>query len=113
MPANDWEIGALYPLGIGQNNVKWAQPGGVGTLVYPTQIVGGGYFSTEPFSELTGIFRVGCGHSVNYALLQQEYDYETKSSCILCLCPLCGYTQSAIEPASAALSTTEYPWIVI
>ena len=112
MPSNDWQIGALYPPG-GLNNIKWSQPGGVGTPVYPQQQTGVDYFSSHPFSELSGQFSVGCGHFCNMPLVQQEYDYVTESSVALICCPLCGYVQYTLEPFESALSTVYQPQLPI
>lgn len=109
---NSWQIGTLYPPG-GLNNIAWSQPGGPGTPVYPQQEVGGAYESTVPFNERTGMFSAGCGHSMNQALVQREYDYDNDISVALVLCPLCGYTQYSISPFEAALSTVYQPWLVI
>lgn len=111
MPTNRWQVGALYPPG-GLNNVKWQQAA-PGDLVYPQQQTGQNYLSIQPFNELSGIFSAGCGHFMNSPLLQQEYDYDTNSSCMLVTCALCGFCQYVIEPASDALNTVQYPWVTI
>jgi hypothetical protein len=112
MPSNSWEIGALYPAG-GLNGIAWQQPGGVGTQVFPAQQTGSDYFSVKPFSELSGVFAVGCGHFCNYPLIQQEWDYETNSSVALIQCPLCGFVSYTLEPFEAALNTTFQPQVPI
>lgn len=111
-PTNNWQVGALYPPG-GLNNIKWTQPGGVGTPVYPQPVTGVDYFSTKPFNEKSGVFTAGCGHWMNMPLIQREYDYTTNSSVALILCPTCGYCQSAIEPFEAAFNTVLIPQLVI
>ena len=108
MPSNDWQVGALYPPG-GLNNIKWSQPGGVGTLVYPQQQTGVDYFSTTPFSELSGVFNSGCGHSFDEPLVQREYDYNTNQSVALIQCPLCGFIIYTLEPFESALDTITQP----
>ena len=108
MPSNDWQIGALYPAG-GLNGVAWQQPGGIGTQVFPAPVVSVAYFEVTPFSELSGVFRPGCGHSVNMPLIQQEWDYVNNVSVALCCCPECGFVCYTLSPFSAALSTVFQP----
>lgn len=112
MATNRWQVGALYPPG-GLNNIAWRQPDGVGGLVYPQDVSGGGYFEVTPFNERTSIFTVGCGHGVNSALVQREYDYNTNQSVALICCEKCGFVQATISPFENALNTVEYPWLVI
>lgn len=112
MPSNAWQIGALYPAG-GLSNIKWSQPGGVGTLVFPQQQTGVAYLSTKPFSELSGIFACPCGHFCNYPLVQREWDYATSSSVALICCPLCGYVVYTMAPFESALSTVYQPQLSI
>jgi len=116
MPANTWEIGALYPPG-GLNNIKWSQPSGVGGIVYPQQQVSADYYignqAITPFSELTGIFSVQCGHFCNYPLIQQEWDFENDISVALICCPICGFVQYTLSPFSAALDTVAEPQLPI
>lgn len=110
MPANNWQIGALYPPG-GLNGIAWKQPI-PGGLVYPQQVTGVDYYSVQPFSELSGLMSSPCGHFFNYPLVQREYDYLTESSVALIQCPLCGYLIYTLEPFESALNTVEQPWLV-
>lgn len=110
--ANSWQVGALYPPG-GLNNIAWTQPGGIGTQVFPAQIVGGSYESTEPFNERSGIFNCGCGHSQNQALIQREFDYDTNQSVALVCCPLCGFVSYTLTPFEAVLDTVYQPITVV
>lgn len=117
MPSNSWQVGVPYPMpptvgALGGLNKLWRQPGGPGTLVYPQQQVGSNYFSTQPFSELSGIFSGPCGHSFDQPLVQREYDYGTQSSVALICCMLCGYVIYTLEPFESALNTVEQPWLV-
>ena len=112
MPSNSWAVGTLYPPG-GLNNIKWSQPGGAGTLVYPQQQTGVDYFSTKPFSELSGQFSCGCGHFVNEPLIQREWDFVTDSSVALICCPMCGYVQYTLEPFEDALNPVLNPQLPI
>lgn len=107
-PSNDWAIGELYPKG-GLGNVKWSQPGGPGTLVYPQQQTGVDYFSTKPFSELSGVMSAPCGHFFNAPLVQREFDYNTGKSVALICCFLCGYVIYTLEPFESALDTVQQP----
>jgi hypothetical protein len=116
MPVNDWAIGALYqPGGIGG---FWIQPDGVGGLVYPQQVrANSNLLTTEPFTELTGVYMFGCGHSANECMVFRDYDYETGMSVALLCCPLCSFVQRTIEPFEDAvygntanlLNSTLYP----
>jgi hypothetical protein len=112
MPANSWQVGALYPPG-GLNNVKWSQPGGIGTQVFPTGVVSVDFFAVTPFNENSGIFVAGCSHYMNQPLVQREWDFETNSSVALICCVRCGYVQYVIEPFEAALNTTFQPQLPI
>ena len=109
---NQWAIGELYPSG-GLNNVKWSQPGGPGTLVYPQQQLGGEYLEIKPFNEFSGIFTAGCGHSQDEALIQREYDYVNQTSVALICCQLCGYVQYTLSPFEAALDTVFHTITII
>jgi len=108
MPTNSWQIGALYPPG-GLHGIKWSQPGGVGTQVFPQQQTGVDYFSVRPFSELSGVWSSPCGHFSNTPWIQQEYDYTTENSVALICCPLCGIVVYTIEPFDLALNPVANP----
>ena len=112
MPSNAWEIGALYPPD-GLGNIKWSQPGGVGTMVYPQQQTSTDYFSVKPFSELSGMMACPCGHYINSPLVQREYDYTVNDSVALICCEMCGYVCWSISPFEAALSTVNIPQLVV
>jgi hypothetical protein len=77
--------------------------------VYPQQQTGVDYFSTKPFSELSGLYSSPCGHFSNMPWVQREYDFETSSSVALICCPLCGIVVYIIEPFEAALNTVWQP----
>jgi hypothetical protein len=66
-------IGGLY--NPRQGGVPWSQPGGPGTTVFPLQE--NAPFANYPvpgqfFSESSGLFQVGCGHSVDYPLIYED-----------------------------------------
>jgi len=104
MPTNDWQVGLQYDKKW--NNVAWTQPGGVGTKVYPQQVTGNSDLLTnEPFSELSGTFLFGCGHSVNQVLLQIDWNYDTDEQVALICCPTCSFVQRVISPATLAYNT--------
>lgn len=107
-PQNSWTVGRLYPP-EGLHGIKWSQPGAPNSLVYPQQQTGVDYFSTKPFSELSGLYSSPCGHFSNMPWIQREYDYNTGSSVALCCCPLCGLVVYTIEPFEAALNTVWQP----
>jgi len=111
MPSNTWAQGALYPSPGGLGGF-WEQPT-PGGLVYPQQRSGGPYLSIEPFTEFSGVFRSLCGHSLNYPLVQREYDYNTGSSVALICCSLCGVVNWSIEPFEAALDTVYEPQLPV
>ena len=96
---NDYQVGTLYYKN-GFNNVKWTQPGGPFTKVLPvTQVqANSNLFTTEAFSELTGVFMFGCGHSVNMVRLELDYDHQTKQQVGLICCPTCCYVSRVISP---------------
>ncbi len=111
MPANSWEVGKQY--NPTWNNIQWAQPDGVGGLVFPQPASGGAYLSIAPFSEYTSVQPPpGCGHAFDEPLLISEYDYDNESSCMLVCCCVCSFVVAVIEPASAALNPVEFPFIV-
>jgi len=103
MPSNDWTIGLQYQKTW--NNIAWSQPDGIGTRVFPQQITGNSnILSVEPFSELTGTFLFGCGHSVDQVMVFQDWDYDTGMSVALICCAICTFVQSRIEPYIEALT---------
>lgn len=109
--ANTWQVGTMYVQPNGPNGL-FRQPGGPGTLVYPQQTTGVDYFSTKPFSELTGMFSCGCGHFVNEPMMQQEYDENTNGLIMLIICPICSFIQYTL-PVDRALSTVQQPQVPI
>lgn len=109
--ANLWNIGTMYIQPNGPNGL-FSQPGGPGTQVFPAQVTGSDYFSTRPFSELSGLMVAGCAHYQDYPTLQQEYDEVSDSIVMLCLCSVCSYIQFTL-PVDVALSTVAQPQIVI
>lgn len=104
MPANTWQIGTFYIQPNGPNGY-WHQPGGPGTPVIPPLQVQANseLLSIEPFTEKTGVYIFGCGHSVNRAQIYTDWDYETEMTVALIACPMCSFVQRIIEPASDAL----------
>ena len=102
MPTNDWQVGGIY--NPNWNGIKWTQPGGLFSPVLPiTQVqANSNLLTTEPFSELTGTFRLGCLHSVDQMMLQLDYDYISQVQVMLVLCPTCSYVSRVISPASEA-----------
>lgn len=109
--ANSWTIGTMYVRPNGPNGL-FRQPGGPGTQVFPAQATGVDYFSTHPFSELSGSMVAGCGHYQNSPMLQQEYDEDTNSLVMLIMCEICTFIQYTL-PVEAALSTVQNPQLVV
>ena len=109
--ANTWQIGTMYVQPNGPNGL-FRQPGGPNTQVFPAQATGVDYFSTHPFSELTGVMSAGCGHFQNSPMLQQEIDEDTGELVILVMCSICTYIQYTLPP-ELALSTVYSPQLVV
>jgi hypothetical protein len=109
--ANSWQIGTMYIQPNGPNGL-FRQPGGPGTQVFPAPASGVDYFSTEPFNERSGLMFPGCGHSLDYPMLQQEYDEDTDSPVMLIICAECSFIQYSTSIESA-LSTVYTPTVVI
>ena len=102
MPMNAWQVGTLYDKRF--NGISWSQPGGPFTKVLPvTQVqANSNLLSNEPFSELTGTYIFGCGHSVDQVLLLMDYDYLNLVQVGLVCCPTCSYLSRIISPWSQA-----------
>ena len=102
MPVNDWTVGTLYNPNF--NYIRWTQPGGPYSKVLPvTQVTGNAdLFTTKPFSELSGTYLFGCGHSVDQVMLQIDWDYQNSVQVALICCPTCSYLSRVISPASLA-----------
>jgi hypothetical protein len=82
------QLGTLYKSPISAGVVRWTQPGGPGTLVFPQQQPG----------EMIALFSFGCGHWFNNLEVVQESDGAGGEVAYL-ICPLCSYIQRAIDPA--------------
>lgn len=103
MPANAWTVGAIYIPGF--NGVKWSQPGGIGTPVFPQAVTGGfDLLSTRPFNELTSQYIGVCGHPFNSCMVFRDIDVNTGQSVALLCCPSCTTVQRTISPYQDALS---------
>ena len=109
--ANSWTIGTMYVRPNGPNGL-FRQPGGPGTQVFPAQVTGTDYFSTRPFSELSGQWVAGCGHFQDYPTLQNEYDEVSGKQVVLVLCSVCSWIQYSTTP-ELAYSTVFNPQVVI
>jgi hypothetical protein len=102
MPMNDWQVGTLYDKKF--NGIHWSQPGGPFTKVLPvTQVqANSNLLTTEPFTELTGTWMLGCGHSLDNLMLQLDYDHINRIQVMLVLCPTCSYVTRIFSPATDA-----------
>ncbi len=99
-PSNDWTIGVQWD--PHWNKIAWSQAAPFAP-VYPQQVkANSNLFTTEPFTELTGVYLFGCGHSVDQCMLQLDYDYVNAVQVMLVLCPTCTYVSRVISPASVA-----------
>jgi hypothetical protein len=86
--AGSVQIGELVPSVVGSYPPA-EQPGGIGTVVTdPTQ---------QP-DEMTGLWFFGCGHS----FVHMDIRIQAQNGCPVALvrCPVCGYVQRIISPAS-------------
>ena len=102
MPQNDYVVGTLWDPKF--NGISWSQPAGQYGEVFPkTEVTGNSnLFTTLPYNELTGVYQQGCGHSVNYMMLQLAWDYINDVQVMLVLCQTCSYINRVISPASEA-----------
>lgn len=87
-------VGTLYRPNF--NNIPWSQPGGPGTQVFPAQQ--NGPFLNYPvpgqfFSEFSGLFFVGCGHSVDYPKIFNDVGQIGGIVMVAVCCPLCSFIQ--------------------
>lgn len=97
-----YEVGALYIQPNGPNGI-WTQPGGVGTTVFPQQVqANSDILSIEPFSELTGTYMFGCGHSCNMCQIYKDVDTSDNVPVAILACAQCSYVQRIIKPWSDA-----------
>ena len=117
MTANRWQIGVQYDPHRG--NVNWSQPGGPNTAVLPAQENVPWNPPSNPippgnfFSEFSGIFFVGCQHSVMFPLIIREWDYTTNQSVALVCCPMCSFVQYTIEPYQEYTDPVAYPIVIV
>lgn len=87
-------IGTLYRANF--NNVPWSQPGGPFTTVFPIQE--NRPFLNYPvpgqfFSESSGLFQVGCGHSVDLPFIFNDVGPVGGIPMVAVCCPLCSFIQ--------------------
>lgn len=78
------------------NGIPWTQPGGPNTTVYPKQA--NQPFLNYPvpgqfFSESSGLFQVGCGHSVDYPKIFVDAGEVGGIQMAAVCCPLCSFIQ--------------------
>ena len=117
MTANRWQIGVQYDPHRG--GVNWSQPNGPNTLVYPQQQNQVYQSTVNPippgsfFSEFTGLWFAGCGHSSMAPLVFREWDYTTNQSVALICCELCSYCQSTVEPYSEIYDPVAFPILIL
>jgi hypothetical protein len=87
-------VGTLYR--VNYNGIPWTQPGGAFTTVFPQQQ--NGPFVAYPvlgqfFSELSGLFLVGCGHSVDLPKIFNDVGLIGGIQMVAVCCPLCSFIQ--------------------
>lgn len=103
MATPNYEIGALYIQPSGPNGY-WSQPDGVGGLVYPQQVTASSdQLSVKPYSELTGTYIFGCGHSQMSGTIYFDVDVDDGIRVALICCALCSFLQRIIKPWSDAV----------
>lgn len=97
------QIGTLYRDGVINGIKVYSQPNGPGTHVSPLpptqspqQNMG---YPQIPFAYF-GFLSLGCGHWVNSIEVNEEYDPYTQLRAAILCCPLCGYIQEIVEPAT-------------
>lgn len=102
-PAFPYEVGILYRGGKINGQQVYTQPGGPGTPVvplppqqYPGHDEG---YPQIPFAYF-GFLLMGCGHWINSCEVNQVYDPYTGMQAALLCCPICGYIQEIVEPAT-------------
>lgn len=100
MPSNDYQIGVQWDKRW--NNIAWTQSAPF-EKVYPQQVTANSdLFVVTPFTEYSGVYIFGCGHSVDNVLLQIDWDYDNSVQVALILCPTCSYLSRVISPATLA-----------
>jgi hypothetical protein len=106
----------MYNQGLHNGQPFFTQPGGPGTKVIPTQE------NAQPWpdypvqglviNEYNPWWSPGCGHSIKFWMVVQEWDYGSGQSVALVCCSVCSYVQNAIEPASEWLNPIQRAIIV-
>lgn len=106
--------GSLYAKNF--NGVAWYQliPGGT---VYPQQNVGNQYqFSPVPgmiiWSENSGLWYFGCGHSVMEPMIFRDHDDMLGVSVAVICCPMCSYIQRYQSPYESIEDPFQFPIIL-
>ena len=92
--ANLPAVGTLYNPHL--NGIKWSQPGGPRTQVFPAQQ--NGPFLNYPvpgqtFSETSGLFVAGCGHWIDAPRLFFDHDNMLGIDVVAVCCAVCSYVQ--------------------
>jgi hypothetical protein len=101
MAAVDWQLGTMYLPGGFRG--LFSQPGGPNTTVFPEQVrASSNLLSIEPFTELSGIYIFGCGHSANEVYVFRDVNEDGIPTAILC-CPVCSFVSRTITPYQDAL----------
>jgi hypothetical protein len=113
--ANLLPPGSLYIQNF--QGVAWFQPNGVGTQVFPAQNVGNQYaFSPTPgmivWSENSGIWYFGCGHSVMEPMIFRDYDNMLGVSVAVICCPMCSFIQRYQSPYESIDDPFQFPIII-
>jgi hypothetical protein len=116
MSVSQANLGTLYLSPY--NYIKWTQPGGPFTTVYPQEensIYNPPQNPIPPgqfFCEATGLWVAGCGHFYDCAHIFMDQDSDTSVLAAVGCCPLCSYIQFIISPYSDISDTNKYPILI-
>lgn len=99
-------VGSLYIENYG--GTRWSQPGGVGSVVFPQQNSGFGYYQqpgktfpliSSPINEQGQALWISpCGHGFDTLQVFRDFDSSTNMSAAVLTCPLCSFLIRLLEP---------------
>lgn len=102
-----YQVGQLLFNGIVNGQQIYSQPGGIGTPVVPQppQVnpppnwKNSNWLPAYPFVYI-GLLNFGCGHWTNTTEVYTVDNPDLGERVALCCCPVCGYIQLIVAPAS-------------
>lgn len=97
------------------SGIAWSQPGGSNTQVFPAQA--NGPFTAYPvvgqmFSESSGMWFFGCGHSVMMPMVFRDYDNMLGESVAVICCPMCSFIARYTSPYESIYNPLLFPVII-